>query len=64
MSPKMIRTIIQLPPDLLKQVKEKARAETDRTGEQVSISMVCRKAIKEYLTPQSGGKEDNNATQR
>jgi hypothetical protein len=58
MPPKMIRTIIQLPPDLLKQVKEKARAETDRTGEQVSISMVCRKAIKEYLTPQPGGKEE------
>jgi hypothetical protein len=57
MPPKMIRTIIQLPPDLLKQVKDRARAETDKTGEQVSISMVCRKAIKNYLKEASPMKE-------
>jgi len=47
---KMIRTIIQLPEDMHKQLREIATKETLETGKQVSISEICRRAIEQYLS--------------
>jgi len=46
----MIRTIIQLPEDMHKQLREIATKETLETGKQVSISEICRRAIEQYLS--------------